>query len=38
VPAVSVVLSWLPLAEVPTVWGLIGGAICLAGVAISRRR
>ena len=38
VPAVSVVLSWLLLAEIPTVYGLLGGAVCLAGVAVSRRR
>jgi drug/metabolite transporter (DMT)-like permease len=38
VPAVSVLLSWLVLAEIPTVYGLIGGAVCLLGVAISRRR
>lgn len=38
VPAVSVLLSWLLLSEIPTVYGLIGGAICLVGVAISRRR
>lgn len=38
VPAVSVLLSWLLLSEVPTEYGLVGGAICLAGVAISRRR
>jgi drug/metabolite transporter (DMT)-like permease len=38
VPAVSVLLSWLLLAEIPTVYGLLGGAICLVGVAISRRR
>lgn len=38
VPAVSVLLSWLLLAEIPTAYGLVGGAICLAGVAISRRR
>lgn len=37
VPAVSVLLSWLLLAEVPTAYGLIGGVICLIGVAISRR-
>jgi drug/metabolite transporter (DMT)-like permease len=36
VPAVSVLLSWLLLAEIPTAYGLIGGAVCLAGVAISR--
>jgi drug/metabolite transporter (DMT)-like permease len=38
VPAVSVLLSWLLLGEIPTAYGLVGGAICLAGVAISRRR
>jgi drug/metabolite transporter (DMT)-like permease len=38
VPAVSVLLSWLLLAEIPTVYGLVGGAICLVGVAISRRK
>ncbi|MBN6038127.1 DMT family transporter [Amycolatopsis sp. 195334CR] len=38
VPAVSVLLSWVVLAEVPTIYGLLGGVICLAGVAISRRR
>jgi drug/metabolite transporter (DMT)-like permease len=37
VPAVSVLLSWLLLAELPTAYGLVGGAICLVGVAISRR-
>lgn len=38
VPAISVVLSWILLAEVPTPYGLVGGAICLAGVAIARRK
>jgi len=38
VPAVSVLLSWLLLAEIPTVYGLVGGAVCLVGVAVSRRR
>ncbi len=38
VPAASVLLSWLLLAEIPTVFGLIGGVLCLTGVAISRRR
>lgn len=37
VPAVTVVLSWVLLAEVPTVLALLGGAMCLTGVAISRR-
>ncbi|SDX67742.1 Threonine/homoserine efflux transporter RhtA [Amycolatopsis xylanica] len=38
VPAVSVLLSWLLLAEIPAALGLLGGALCLLGVAISRRR
>ncbi|MEV6769533.1 DMT family transporter [Nocardia sp. NPDC051030] len=38
VPAVSTLLSWLLLAEIPTPWALLGGAVCLLGVAISRRR
>lgn len=38
VPAIAVGLSWLLLGELPTVLGMIGGALCLLGVAISRRR
>ncbi|PWV71961.1 Permease of the drug/metabolite transporter (DMT) superfamily [Prauserella marina] len=38
VPAVSVLLSSVLLGEVPSVLGLLGGAVCLAGVAISRGR
>lgn len=38
VPAIAIVLSWIFLGEVPTLLGLIGGAMALAGVAISRRR
>ena len=37
VPALAVLLSWLTLGEVPTTLGLVGGALCLVGVAISRR-
>jgi drug/metabolite transporter (DMT)-like permease len=36
-PAIAVLLSWAALDEVPTSLGLGGGALCLAGVAISRR-
>ncbi|WP_019201286.1 DMT family transporter [Tsukamurella sp. 1534] len=36
VPALSIVLSWAFLAETPTAWGLLGGALCLVGVAVSR--
>jgi len=38
VPALAVLLSWLTLGEVPTALGLLGGALCLTGVAISRKR
>ncbi|WP_256829334.1 DMT family transporter [Ornithinimicrobium faecis] len=38
VPAFAVLLSWILLAEVPTVAALVGGTLCLAGVAISRIR
>ncbi|KAJ1683845.1 hypothetical protein LUZ63_020990 [Rhynchospora breviuscula] len=38
VPAVAVLLSWVVLGEVPTAWGLLGGALALGGVAISRVR
>jgi drug/metabolite transporter (DMT)-like permease len=37
VPATTVVISWLVLGEIPTVWGLVGGAVCLAGVGLTRR-
>ncbi|WP_327638658.1 EamA family transporter [Kribbella sp. NBC_00482] len=37
VPVVAIVLAWLLLGEAPTVLALAGGALCLAGVAISRR-
>lgn len=36
-PALSVLMSWILLSETPTAYGLVGGAICLVGVAISRR-
>jgi len=38
VPAVAVLLSWVTLGEMPTLVGLLGGALCLSGVAISRRK
>ncbi len=37
VPALVVVMSRVGLGEVPTVLALVGGAMCLLGVAISRR-
>ena len=36
VPALAVLLSWLLLSETPTPLALVGGALCLAGVAITR--
>lgn len=38
VPAIAIALSWLFLGEVPTPLGFVGGALALAGVAISRRK
>ncbi|WP_155375415.1 DMT family transporter [Catellatospora vulcania] len=37
VPAVAIVMAWVLLGEVPPVLALAGGALCLAGVALSRR-
>ncbi|NGO67768.1 DMT family transporter [Streptomyces boncukensis] len=38
VPALVVAMSWLALGEVPGPLALAGGALCLAGVAVSRLR
>ncbi len=38
VPALVVLLSWLALGEVPGALTLVGGALCLAGVAVGRSR
>ena len=38
VPGIVVLMSWALLGELPTVIALAGGALCLAGVAVSRRR
>lgn len=38
VPGTTILISWLVLGEIPILWGLVGGAICLAGVALTRRR
>jgi drug/metabolite transporter (DMT)-like permease len=38
VPALVVLMSWLFLGEVPGLLTLAGGLLCLAGVAVSRRR
>lgn len=36
VPVVVVLMSWLFLGEVPTSAAMVGGALCLVGVAVSR--
>lgn len=38
VPPLAIVLGLLIFAEVPAVTAIVGGAICLVGVAVSRRR
>ncbi len=38
IPAITVLLSWAVLGQVPGWLALSGGALCLVGVAISRRR
>jgi drug/metabolite transporter (DMT)-like permease len=38
VPGTTVLISWLLLGEIPTAWGLVGGVVCLVGVALTRRR
>jgi drug/metabolite transporter (DMT)-like permease len=38
VPPIVVVLGWLLLDEVPPALAFVGGAVCLVGVALSRRR
>lgn len=38
VPPLAVLAGWFVFAEVPTILAIVGGVLCLAGVAISRRR
>jgi drug/metabolite transporter (DMT)-like permease len=38
VPPLSILLGWLWLGESPAGLAYLGGALCLAGVALSRRR
>lgn len=38
VPPLVVVISWVALAQTPPLLALPGGLLCLAGVAVSRRR
>jgi drug/metabolite transporter (DMT)-like permease len=37
VPPLVILLGWLFLDEVPPALAVVGGAVCLAGVALSRR-
>ena len=37
VPPLAVLMGWALLGEVPPALALLGGALCLAGVAVSRR-
>lgn len=38
VPPITVLMSWLVLSEAPPGMAYVGGALCLVGVAITRRR
>jgi drug/metabolite transporter (DMT)-like permease len=38
VPGATILISWAALKEIPTIWGLVGGVICLVGVGLTRRR
>ena len=38
VPALVVLMSWAILGQAPAALAFLGGALCLAGVAVSRRR
>jgi drug/metabolite transporter (DMT)-like permease len=38
VPPLTIVLAWVLLGEVPPQLAVVGGAVCLVGVALSRRR
>jgi drug/metabolite transporter (DMT)-like permease len=38
VPPITIAMSWLILGEVPKVVAVLGGALCLAGVIVARRR
>jgi len=38
VPPITVVMAWLLLAETPPALAYVGGALCLVGVSLARRR
>jgi drug/metabolite transporter (DMT)-like permease len=37
-PPIAIALAWGLLDETPTALALLGGALCLAGVVVARRR
>jgi drug/metabolite transporter (DMT)-like permease len=37
VPPLAVLMGWMVLGEIPPALALLGGALCLVGVAVSRR-
>jgi drug/metabolite transporter (DMT)-like permease len=37
VPAVAILIGWAYLDETPAAFAFLGGAICIAGVAVARR-
>ncbi len=38
VPPLTIVGAWIVLGEVPPGWAMVGGALCLVGVGLSRRK
>ena len=38
VPFITTLMAWLALGEVPPVLAFVGGAMCIAGVVLTRRR
>lgn len=38
VPPLAILMGWVLLGETPVFWAYVGGVICLAGVAIARRK
>jgi drug/metabolite transporter (DMT)-like permease len=38
IPVVAILMGWAILAETPPALAAVGGALCVAGVAIARRR
>jgi drug/metabolite transporter (DMT)-like permease len=38
VPAIAAVMAWLLLDEVPPAMAFVGGALCVVGVLVTRKR